>query len=159
MSQAIPPQILQQLLVAYLAMGKSEFSDEQLAALQTGPLPRYLGLVSEVAPLEALVDKSLIRHALHSLAAGNSAEETVMYSFMLYVYTLLKSGKVHPLEMGIIRQKINGLLPIFESAKQQQLIRTEVFEYNAALLQAIADQTNEASHAIGILAAGYSKYA
>lgn len=155
----IAAETLKQLLLSYIAIGKSSYSDNQLAALYNESLPRYLGLAGEAIPVEALIDKSLVKHALDSLIAANSPEETLMFSFMLYIYTLMKSGQVHPLEMGIVRQKINGLMPVFEKAMEQDSIRAEVFESNSSLLSAIAEQTENAQEAIAVLAKGYAKYA
>lgn len=157
MSEEISQAHLKSLLVGYLAVAKSELNDEQFASVQTS-LPQYIGLVHEAMSLEALLDKSLVKQAVHSLAEGNSVEETIMYSFMLYVFTLADKSTGHPLEMGIIRQKIVGILPIFEKAKERGVIRDAVFESNESLLMSIADKTDDMPEALGLLRAGYSKY-
>lgn len=155
----LPDDIFKQLLIAYLAIGRSRYSDEQLEHLHKSILPQYLRLASEAIPLATLADRSLINQALDSLIAGNSVEETVMFSFMLYIYTLVKSGKIHPLELGVIRQKVNSLIPVFTKGVTQECIRRDIFEANLALLQAICEQTEDAIDAINVLAQGYAKYA
>lgn len=158
MSEGISAAHLKSLLTGYLAVAKSELDDEDFNALQADRLPKYIGLVHEAVPIEALLDKSLVKHAIHSLAADNSVEETIMFTFMLSIYKLTSEGSGHPLEMGIIRQKINGILPVFERAKESGLIREELFSSNADLLLSVADQSEEMQAALQMLAAGYNKY-
>ena len=84
-------------------------------------------IANEMVTIEVLADKSIMRHAIHSMAAENSVEETLMYTFMLHIFQLTHNSSRHPLEMGIIRQKIIGLLPIFAKARDKNLIRADVF--------------------------------
>jgi hypothetical protein len=150
---------LNSLLAGYLAVAKSELTDEAFANIQPELLANYISLVHEAVPIESLLDKSLVKQAIHSLAANNSVEETLMFSFMLHIYKLYSEGSGHPLETGIIRQQINGILPVFENAKNKSLIRAELFSSNAQLLGSIADRTAELPAALETLAAGYRKYA
>lgn len=162
MSETISKEHLRSLLVGYLGIAKSDMEAGKLddAAFEriTQALPAYLYAVVEAVALDSLVDKRLIRHAIASLAADNTNEETVMCTFMFYIYKLVSQGSRHPLEMGIVRQKVNGVLPILENAMNSGLIRAEVFESNASLLMSIADQREDMGEAMAILESGYIKY-
>lgn len=149
---------LKSLLIAYMAVAKSELDEQAFQRLQGDLLLRYISLAQEALPIEMLVDKNLVRHVVHSLVANNSVEETIMFSFMLSIYKLTTDGSGHPLEVGIVRQNINGLLPVFEKARDRGLIREDLFSTNAALLLSIADQSEEMQNALSLLAAGYERY-
>lgn len=158
MSDTSSPSHLQRLLVGYLVEAKTELDDalyEKVKAL----LPGYIAVANEMVTIEVLADKGILRHAIHSMAADNSVEETLMYTFMLHIYQLTHNSTKHPLEMGIIRQKIIGLLPIFAKAKDKGLIREEVFSSNEALMMSIADKTEDMPQALDMLATGYKRYA
>jgi hypothetical protein len=150
--------LLQRLFVGYLANCKAELDDTQFSHVQT-LLQDYLHCASNMVSIEVLMDRSIMRQAIHSLAANNTVEETVMFTFMLYIYRLTKGSSGHPLETGIIRQKIIGLLPWFEKAGEKNFIREETLASNIALLTSIADKTDEMPEALAMLASGYEKYA
>jgi hypothetical protein len=149
---------LQQLLIGYLVAAKTQL-DEATFNTVSQQLPHYLSAANNMVTIDVLVDRSIMQQAIHSLVAGNSIEETLMYTFMLHIYLLTNNSTRHPLEMGIIRQKIIGLLPIFSRARDQQLMRDDVFLSNEALLMSIADKTEEMPEALNVLAAGYQRYA
>lgn len=157
-THSTPPAQLQQLLVGYLVAAKTSLDDAQYETVKA-LLPAYIALANEMVTLDVLVDKSIMRQAIHAMAAGNGVEETLMYTFMLHVYLLLHNGTRHPLEMGIIRQKIIGLLPVFNRAREKNLIREDIFSSNASLLMSIADKTDDMEEAVAILAAGYQRFA
>jgi hypothetical protein len=150
--------LLQRLLVGYLANAKAELDAAQYDAV-AARLPAYLAAANDMVSIEVLVDRAIMRQAIHALAAGNSLEETLMFTFMLYIYKLVKGSSGHPLETGIIRQKIIGLLPWFENAADSGLIREAIGAPNAALLMSIADKTEDMAEALQTLAAGYDKFA
>lgn len=158
MTTPLTSQHLKSLLIAYIAVAKSELDEQAFDRLQGGQLPKYITLAQEAVPFEMLLDKNLVKHAVHSLASDNSVEETIMFSFMLSIYKLTTGGSGHPLEMGIIRQKITGILPVFEKARDKGLIRKELFSSNATLLLSIAEQSEDMQNALSMLAAGYDKY-
>lgn len=158
MNTPLTSRHLKSLLVAYLAVAKSELDEQGFSRLQEGQLPRYIALVQEVLPFDMLSDKSIIKHAVCSLAGDDSVEETIMFSFMLSIYKLTTGGSGHPLEMGIIRQKINGILPAFATARDNSLIREDLFVSNEALLLSIADQSKDMQNSLSILASAYKKY-
>lgn len=156
MTEDASASYLQRLLVGYLVAAKTSLDDagyEQLKAL----LPGYLAVAKEMVPLEVLADQGILRHAVHSLASGNSVEETLMYTFMLHIY-LLSSTSRHPLEVGIIRQQIIGLLPVFARASGKGYIRPDVFNANEALLMSIADKTEQQAEALQMLENAYTHY-
>ena len=158
MSDTSSPSHLQRLLVGYLVAAKTELNDAQYEKVKA-LLPGYIAVANEMVTIEVLTDKSILRHAIHSMAADNSVEETLMYTFMLHIYQLTHNSTKHPLEMGIIRQKIIALLPIFAKAKNKGFIREDVFDSNEALMMSIADKTEDMPQALDMLATGYSRYA
>ncbi len=158
MTNSASPAHLQQLLIGYLVAAKTSLDETQYEAVKA-QLPGYIALANEMVKMEVLADRSIMQQAIHALASGNSVEETLMYTFMLHIYLLLRNGTRHPLEMGIIRQNIIGLLPVFDRARGKGLLRETVYESNASLLMSIADKTDDMEEAIGILAAGYQRYA
>ena len=149
--------LLQRLLVGYLANAKSTLDDDSYQKIYP-LLPGYIAVANEMVTLEVLADKPMMRHAIASLASGNSVEETLMYTFMFDILRLVRSGTRHPLEMGIIRQRIIGLLPVFAKARDNGLIRADVFDANEALMMSIADKTDEMPQALAMLETGYEKY-
>lgn len=158
MSDTSHDSLLQRLLVGYLITAKTELDDagyEQVKAI----LPGYIAVANEMVTIDVLADRSLLRQAIHAMAAGHNVEETLMYTFALYIYTLTHKSTGHPLEMGIIRQKIIGLLSVFAKARDKGLIRADVYNSNEALVMSIADKTDDMVDALNTLAAGYEKYA
>lgn len=158
MSDTSTASYLQRLLVGYLVAAKTELDDTQYETVKA-VLPGYIAVANEMVTIEVLADKSIMRHAIHSMAANNSVEETLMYTFMLHIYQLTHNSTKHPLEMGIIRQKIIGLLPIFAKARDKGMIREDVFSSNEALMMSIADKTDDMPEALDMLATGYQRYA
>lgn len=158
MSDTSPASYLQRLLVGYLVAAKTELDDTQYETVKA-LLPGYIAVANEMVTIEVLTDKSIMRHAIHSMAANNSVEETLMYTFMLHIYQLTHNSTKHPLEMGIIRQKIIGLLPVFAKARDKGMIREDVFSSNEALMMSIADKTDDMPEALAMLATGYQRYA
>lgn len=158
MSDTSSPSHLQRLLVGYLVAAKTELDDAHYEAVKA-LLPGYLAVAHEMVSIEVLAEKAILRHAIHYLATSNSVEETLMYTFMLDIYRLIRNGTRHPLEMGIVRQRIIGLLPVFAKARDKGLIRDEVYASNEALMMSIADKTQDMPQALELLATGYSKYA
>lgn len=158
MSDTPAASLLQRLLVGYLVAAKTELDDAQYEKVKA-LLPGYIAVANEMVTIEVLADRSIMRHAIHSMAADNSVEETLMYTFMLHIYQLTHRSTKHPLEMGIIRQKIIGLLPIFAKARDKGLIREDVFSSNEALMMSIADKTDDMPQALDMLATGYNRYA
>ncbi len=157
MSESTSKSLLQRLLVGYLVTAKSTLDDASYEKVQA-ILPGYLQLANDMVTIEILADKAIVQQAIQALAAGNTVEETLMYTYMLYIYLLTHKSTGHPLEMGIIRQKIIGLLPRFENAAALGLLREDIYSSNAALLMSIADKTEQMAEALDTLAAGYAKY-
>jgi len=150
--------MLQRLLVGYLVSAKTDLDEAQYETVKS-LLPGYVVVANEMVTIEVLADKGIMRHAIHAMAAGNSVEETLMYTFMLHIFLLTHNSTKHPLEMGIIRQKIIGLLPIFAKARDKGFIRDDVFASNEALMMSIADKTEDMPQALEMLATGYARYA
>lgn len=149
--------LLNKLAVAYAHRASTDLTAEQ-AELAIPKLPVFLAQANNMVSLEVLVDPAIVGQAVQSLGAGNSIEETLMFTFMLYVARLLKQSSGHPLEVGIIRQKIIGIVPMFEQAASNELIRDEIYQSNASLMMAIADKTEDAENALQTLLAGYERF-
>ena len=147
MSNSQAQQKLQQILIAYIGLAKSELSDDDFNKIDIPQLQRFLSVLAEALPLEYLLDTILIRHGLDVLVQGHKPEQAVMQVFVLYIYRKVSEGSNHPLEVGIIRQQILGILPMFETALNNGVITTECYDKNADALAHIADSTEEV-HAI-----------
>ncbi|NRB38298.1 MAG: hypothetical protein HRU20_07480 [Pseudomonadales bacterium] len=148
-------QKLQQILVAYIALAKSELSDDEFNKIDIKQLQRFLAILAEALPLEYLIDPVLIRHGLEILVAGRAPEEAVMHVFVLYIYRKISEGSNHPLEVGIIRQQILGILPMFETALNNGAIATQSYDKNADALVHIADSTGDVPEIIEALSYEY----
>lgn len=148
-------QKLQQILIAYIALAKSELDDDTFKQLDIPQLQRFVSMQAEAMALEYLVDPILIRHGLEKLTAGKSAEEAVMHCFVLYIYRKVSEGNNHPLEVGIIRQQILGILPVFETALNNGHITTDSYDRNADALAHVADSTGDVPEIIEALSTEY----
>jgi len=154
----LEPQQLQRIAITLIALAKSELSDEQFERLPIAHVQTFVQMFSEAVPFEHLGDITLLRHTNQQLIAGNSIEETLMHVFTLSIFRLCNEGSNHPLERGIIRQKIIGILPRFEHAYQLQKIRPEIYDRNADALAHIADDTPEVQSILTALSAEYSRF-
>lgn len=134
---------LRQLLVVYVATGKERLAESDFAALDLHALQSYISKAHEAIPFERLMDRNLMLHALEKLSAGHTVEETLLHVFLLYIYLQNAEGSAHPLERGILKQKIQALIPIFARATEQGRIREEQFERNADALLHFAAQSEE----------------
>lgn len=131
--------LLKQLTITVIAIAKQHYSEEQFKQLDIPALQQSLHLISECVPVEYLAEPLLLQHVADQLIHHNSVEETVMHCFLLYIYRLSEEGSQHPLERGIVKQKINGILPIFETGVNQGLIRADIYDKNADALVSIAE--------------------
>lgn len=150
-----PQQKLQQILVAYIALAKTELSKEQFEKIDIPCLQHFVSMLAEALPLEYMLDPILIRHGLEAIVSSQKAEQAIMSVFILYIYRKVSEGSNHPLEVGIIRQQILGILPVFESALNQGLISTECYDKNADALSHIADSSSEVPEIIEALSVEY----
>ena len=155
MSDSQSKEKLQKILIAYLALAKSELPEDDFNKVDIASLQRFLSLLAEALPLEYLLDPTLIRHGLDILVAKNKPEQAMMQVFVLYIYRKVSEGSNHPLEVGIIRQQILGILPMFETALNQGAIETQCYDRNADALAHIADSTAEVPDIIEALSREY----
>lgn len=128
---------LKKLLMGYLLIAKRDYPEDVFEQLQAGRLQHYITLVNEVVPIEHLVDRGLINHALNDLASGRSDEEVIVHAFALSVYKMMSPTKLHPLELGIIKQQVAGVIPLFERGVDEQVVDLAWFEQYAKPLMAI----------------------
>lgn len=131
--------LAKQLAISIISLAKAQYSEQQFAQLNVSQLQQAIPLLLECIPLDLLHDPLLLQHVADRLIHHESIEETVMHCFTLAIYRMVDEGSEHPLERGIIKQKINGILPIFESACLKGLIRADNYNKNADALVAIAD--------------------
>lgn len=130
---------LKKLLMGYLVIAQRDYPEDVFEQLQAGRLQHYITLVNEVVPIEHLVDRGLVNHALHDLASGRTDEETIVHAFALSVYKMMSPAKLHPLEIGIIKQQVAGVIPLFERGVQENLVGSVWFEQYAKPLLAIVE--------------------
>lgn len=148
---------LTQLSVTTIALAKQHYTDAQFNQLDIPTLQKTMTLISECVPVEYCVDPTLLHHITDCLIHHYSAEETVMHSFLLYIYRLSAEGTQHPLERGVIKQKIHGILPIFETGVNQGLIRADIYDKNADALISIAEGEADMFEILDALAKEYSR--
>ena len=153
----ISQQQLQQVAIAMIALAKSEFSDDDFNRLHIPSIQRFVLFIAEAMPVNYLTDATLLRHGLHQLVNGAPVEEAVMHVFTLSIYRMTSEGSNHPLERGIIRQKIIGILPIFENALNQGLITIANYDRNADALVHIAEDSEEKTAILDALANEYQR--
>lgn len=146
------------LLISSIGIAKAELADDEFNKLDIPALQRYTFLLAECVPVEYLIDKNLVRHGIRGLISGWPVEQTVMHVFLLYIYRLSERSSEHPLEKGVIRQQILGVLPIFESATEKGLIALDAYDRNADALAHVADDTPEVPEIFNALAVEYSKH-
>ena len=151
--------LLKQLAIAVIGLAKQHYSDDDFAALDIGKLQQTMRLISECVPLPYSSDPKLLHHIADSLIRQYSPEETVMHVFLLYIFRLSSEGSNHPLERGVIRQQVIGLLPIFEAAVSKGLIRTDVYDKNADALAHIAENSGEVPDILEALSLEYHRLA
>lgn len=149
--------LFNQIAISVISIAKSAYSDEQFQQLDIAQLQQTIPLLVECVPLEQLNSPVFLQHIADSLIHHHSVEETVMHGFMLSVYRLVDEGSEHPLERGIIKQKINGVLPIFEEACLKGLIRPDIYNKNADALVAIADNAADKREIIAALREEYER--
>jgi hypothetical protein len=157
MNHTITPQQLQHLAIAMIGIAKAELNEQDFQQLSIPGIQQFVRLYTEAVPVNHLGDATLLRHGLYQLHEGKSAEEAVMHVFTLSIYRLSAEGSNHPLERGIIRQKIIGILPIFENAVNQALITLENYDRNADALAKIAEQSPETPDILAALSAEYAR--
>lgn len=143
----------QMLLATYVALSHSQQSSIDIAKLQ-----QFLNQALEAVRVEHLADKTIALHSIEQLQQ-HSVEQSLMHVFLLSSYLLAKNASAHPLEQGIIKQKINGLLPVFERATQKGLITTDCFNKNADALLHISENTVEKDAILKALANEYTRLA
>lgn len=141
----------QLLLSTYVALTNS-----QQLPVDVNKLQQFLSLALESIRLEHLADKTLALHSIEQLQK-HSVEQALMHAFLLSSYLLAKDASPHPLEQGIIKQKINGILPLFERAARQGLIASDSYNKNADALLHISENTSEKDAILQALATEYKR--
>jgi hypothetical protein len=150
---------LEKLITGYLANAREYLTEDNIAEFYPGRLDSYLRLSVEAIPVEHLADINLIRHAIHKLDEYSTPEETMLHTFLLYMHKLCIESSKHPLEQGIIKQKVHTTLPHFKRYFDQGLIPRNDFERNVDALMHMAEQTAELTEILSALNQEYTKYA
>lgn len=151
------PALLNQLAIAIIGIAKSQYDEAAFKQLDIPRLQQTVRLISECVPMEYCVDQKLLHHVADCLVHGLTNEETVMHAFTLYIYRLVSEGSQHPLERGIIKQKINGILPLFETGFNQGLIRADIYDRNADALAAFANNDYDVAELLEALGNEYRR--
>ena len=148
---------LNTLLRSYLSYAVEMFGPDKAANLNIKDYQRLMVLLAECIDSQHLIDKSISRHAVEQLDQSGKPEQAVMHCFVLYIYKLCRDSSKHPLEEGIIKQKIINILPMFESALKQGQIAVNEYDKNADALAHIADQTEEVPALLSAIALEYER--
>jgi len=150
---------LNKLLLSYVSIATEMLGEQQANQLNIPEYQRLMVLLAECIELEHLMDKVIARHAIEQLEASQKPEQAVMHCFVLYIYRLCELSSKHPLEEGIIKQKIINILPMFEQALNQGAIALSVYDKNADALACIADQSDDLDTLLNALANEYMRLA
>jgi hypothetical protein len=148
---------LNNLLLTYVSIAAEMLGEEKAQQLNIGQYQRLMVLLAECIELEHLMDKVIARHAIEQLESYQKPEQAVMHCFVLYIYRLCALSSKHPLEEGIIKQKIINILPMFEQALNKGAIECDIYDKNADALACIADQSSELEPLINALANEYMR--
>ncbi len=157
MTHTINKQQLQHLAIAMISLAKAEYPEAEFNRLPIPALQQFVLLMAEAVPVNHLTDSTLLRHAVDHLIHGHTVEEVVMHIFTLSIYRMASEGSNHPLERGIIKQKIIGILPIFENAMNQGLINIALYDKNADALAHIAEASEEVPDILQALSTEYQR--
>lgn len=136
---------LNNLLLTYVSIAAELLGEEKARELNINEYQRLMVLLAECIEVDHLMDKVIARHAIEQLETSKKPEQAVMHCFVLYIYRLCQLSSKHPLEEGIIKQKIINILPMFEHALNKGAIDINVYDKNADALACIADQSTELS--------------
>ena len=150
---------LKTVLISYISVAAEMLGKDQVAQFD---IPRYQHLVTllaETVEAKFLMDKTLTRHAIEQMQLHDRPEQATMHCFVLYIQWLCEQSSKHPLEEGVIKQKIINILPMFELALSQNKIEVEAYDKNADALAHIADKTDEVPALLSALAQEYLRLA
>ena len=144
-------QLFQKIAVATLATAKKDCSDAEFSRISIEQLKGIIPLLAESIPFEHLLDMRMIKHLIDGLVNQASNESILMHLFVLSIHKYYREGSQHPLEKGVIRQKILSLLPRFEKYAQTGKIPLSAYDKNADALAHFADDTDEINTLINVL--------
>lgn len=130
---------LNTLLKYYVAAAKPELDTTQ--AFDIHKLMLFLQLAGSYIPAQHLTDHKIIKYSIEKLV-NHSVEAAVFHIFLLSVYKLSIDSE-HPLERGVIKQKVLHAIPAFEKAMQAQLITKEMYNKNIDALITMAESSSE----------------
>lgn len=150
---------LNSLLLTYISIATEKLGEAKTSQLDISQYQRLMVLLAECIEVEHLMDKVIAHHAIRQLEEGKSPEQAVMHCFVLYIYRLCELSSKHPLEEGIIKQKVINILPVFELALNQGKVQLEAYDRNADALAHIADKTPEVLSILQALATEYQRLA
>lgn len=150
---------LNSLLLSYVSIAAQMLGEEKAKALNIHQYQRLMVLLAECIDANHLIDTIIARHAIEQLEANNTPEQAAMHCFVLYIYRLCALSSQHPLEEGIIKQRIINILPMFEHAMNQGAIELSVYDKNADALAIIANQTSDMPVLLQALTEEYQRLA
>ncbi len=150
---------LNSLLLTYISVAAELLGEEKAKQLDINQYQRLMVLLAECIEVDHLMDKIMARHAIEQLNHSGKPEQAVMHCFVLYIYRLCELSSKHPLEEGIIKQKVINILPMFEKACNQGAINLEEYDKNADALANIADKTADVPALLQVLALEYQRLA
>ncbi|MCY4044640.1 MAG: hypothetical protein OXE99_06140 [Cellvibrionales bacterium] len=131
-----------QLAIAIIGKAKTSLPDSEFEQIAIKRIPPLVPLLAESIAIEHLLDPLMLQHTIEGLVKHESQETLLMRLFTLSIFKYYSEGSQHPLEKGIIRQKILSILPYFEKAANQGKIPLAVYDKNADALAHFADDTD-----------------
>ncbi len=136
-------QAFKSLAVALLATAKDTLDEDGFNTIDIKKLTNAIPLFAESVPFEHLMQKPFLLHIVHGLKDDWTQQQLLMHVFLLSIFRRYDEGSKHPLEKGVLRQKILSLLPLFEKAMQEGCIPVEDYDKNADALAHFADESAE----------------
>jgi hypothetical protein len=134
--------MFKQLAIAILGKAKATLPDAEFNQIDIASIQPLIPVLSESIAIDHLLDPLMLQHIIEGLVKKETPETILVRLFTLSIFKYYAEGSQHPLEKGIIRQKVMSILPYFEKAANQGKIPLDIYDKNADALAHFADDTD-----------------
>ena len=131
-----------QLAIAIIGKAKATLPAAEFDQIDIATIQPLMPLLSESIAIEHLLDPLIMQHIIEGLVKKETPETILIRIFTLSIFKYYSEGSQHPLEKGIIRQKVLSILPYLEKAANQGKIPFVIYDKNADALAHFADDTD-----------------
>ena len=94
------------LAINYIATAKSFFPENMLVTADLSRLQSLLPLLAESIPFTILTEQEMALQTIKAICEDQSNECILMSNFLFSIFRLHSLSSQHPLERGILKQKI-----------------------------------------------------